>query len=98
VVEHDHHLPLEMADLIEPLECEPARERAITDDGDDVIVLVAEIASDRDAERGGDRGRGMARVEDVVLRLFALAESGDAVVLADRMERIAAAGDQLVRI
>ena len=40
----------------------------------------------------------MAGVEDVVLRFLALAESGDAVVLADRVEAIATSGDQFVRI
>ena len=40
----------------------------------------------------------MARVEDVVLGLLALAETGDAVVLPDRAEGVAPAGDQFVRV
>src|SRR5439155_25323571 len=51
-----------------------------------------------DAEGGGDRRPGMAGVEDVVLRLLALAKAGDAAVLADGRELFAADGDELVRI
>src|SRR3954462_2846299 len=40
----------------------------------------------------------MAGVENVVLRLLAFAEAGDAAVHADRVERIAASGNELVRI
>ena len=40
----------------------------------------------------------MAGIEDVVLRFFAFAESGNAVVLADRVKSLAAAGDEFVRI
>src|SRR4051812_25526229 len=57
-----------------------------------------DVARDRNAEGGGDRRRRVTGVEDVVLRLLALAESGDAAVHADRVEGIAAPGEQLVRI
>src|SRR5207253_1087065 len=50
------------------------------------------------AQRRGDRRRRVSGIEDVVRRLFAFAESGDAAVLADGVEGLAAAGDQLVRI
>ena len=75
-----------MAGLIEAFQRQAAGERAVADDGDDAVVLLAEVARHGDAERGGDRGRGVAGVEDVVLRLLALAEAGDAVVLADGVE------------
>src|SRR6202011_4370023 len=56
------------------------------------------ITRDCDAKSRGDRRRRVACVEDVVLRFLAFAESGDAIVLANRVKPIAAAGDQLVRI
>ena len=87
-----------MSGLIEAFERQAAGERTVADDGDDAVVLLAEVARDGDAERRGDRRRRVAGVEDVVLRLLALAESGDPVVLADGVERVAAAGDELVRI
>ena len=37
------------------------------------------------AERGGDRRRGVAGAERVVLALAALEEAGDAVLLAQRL-------------
>ena len=40
----------------------------------------------------------MTGVEDVVHRLFPLAEAGNAVVLPDGVEGVAATGNQLVRI
>ena len=98
VIEDDHQFPFEVARLVDTFEREAAGERAVADDRDDPVVLFAKVAGDGDAEGRGDRGRGMAGVEDVVLRLFALAEAGDAVVLPDGGERLAAAGDQFVRI
>ena len=87
-----------MPGLVQPFQREAAGERAVADDGHDAVVLFAEVARHGDAEGGGDRRRGMAGVEDVVLRLLTLAKAGDAAVLADGREQFAPAGDELVRI
>ena len=98
VVEDDHQLALEMAGLVEAFQRQAARQRAVTDDGHDAVVLLLDVARHGNAEGGGDRGRSMAGVEDVVLRLFPFAEAGDAAVHADGVEGIAASGDELVRV
>ena len=98
VVEDEEEFAFEMAGLIQALEGQTAGERSVSDHGHDAIVLLAEIAGHGDTECRGDGSGGVAGVEDVVLRLLALAESGDAIVLADGVEAIAASGNQFVRI
>ena len=53
---------------------------------------------DRHAQRGRDRGRGMADAEGVVFAFLALGERRHAVLLLDRVDAVAAAGEDLVRI
>ena len=61
-------------------------------------VLVLEIARGGHAERGRDRGGGVPGAEHVVLALVALEEARNAALLPQRLESIAAAREQLVRI
>ena len=56
------------------------------------------LRGDRHAERGRDRGRRMADAERVVLAFLALRERREAVLLLDRGDAVAAAGQDLVRI
>ena len=56
VIEDQEEFAFEVTSLIESLEGETARERAVTDDGDRAIVLFPEIARNCDAECCRDRG------------------------------------------
>ena len=66
----------------------------------DHLAVLADAAAHGllDADRVGDRGRGVAGAHDVVLGLDDRAERGEAAVLADRVELVAAAGEHLVRV
>ena len=74
------------------------RHRAVADHRDDVVGLAVEVARDRHAEAGRDRGRGMRGAERVVFALGALGEAGQAAALAQRADAVAPAGQDLVRI
>ncbi len=98
VVEDDHQLPFEMPGLVEAFQRQTTRQRTVSDDGHDAVILGFDVARHGDTEGGGNRGRGMAGVEDVVLRFLTFAEAGDTAVHADRVERVAPPGDEFVRI
>ena len=63
-----------------------------------LLSLALEVARDRHAEPGRDRGRGMRGAERVVFALGALGEAGEAAALAQRADAVAPAGQNLVRI
>ena len=86
------------AGIVHRLVGHAGRDRAVADDADDVVVVAGEIARDRHAEAGGNRGRGMRRAEAVVFALRALGEAGEAAACAQGADAVAAAGQDLVRI
>ena len=87
------------AGLVDGLEGDPAGQRPVADDRDDVPVgSVAAAHRLLDPDRVADRRRGVAGAHDVVLGLLDRAERRQAVVLADRVQLVAAAGQHLVRI
>ena len=98
VVDHDQHLRLALADVVERLERQPAHQRRVADDDRDPLEPVAQVA--RLGEALGDRQArpGVPAVEDVVRRLGAAREAADAVELAQRPEPLEPAGQQLVRV
>ena len=98
VVEDDEHLRLALADVVERLERQAAHQRRVADHDRDPLQAVTEIA--RLGEPLGDRqaGPGMPAVEDVMGRLRAARETADAVELAERLEPLEAAGQELVRV
>ncbi len=98
VVEDDDELFVQRASVVDGFERHAAGERAVADDRDDVEGLALEVARGGEAQRGGDRGAGVARAEDVVLALLAAQVAREAVELLDRAELVAPAGDELVRI
>ena len=87
-----------MAGIVQAFICQPAGERPVTNDGDDLVLLVPEVATCRDTECRGNGGRRVASAKDVVLALRAFQESRDAVLLTQRLEALVAATEQLVRI
>src|SRR3954471_20984477 len=100
VVQHDHDRRAEPARLLDRLERDAARHRAVADDRDDLarVGLAGQAHTLLQADRVADRRRGVARAHDVVLGLVDRAERGEALVLADRRQLVAAAGEDLVRI
>ena len=98
VVEHHDQAGIHRAGIVHGLVSHAGRHRAVADHGDDVVLLALQVARDRHAEAGGDRGRGMRGAERVVFALGALGEAGEAVALAQRADAIAASGQDLVRI
>ena len=99
VVEDDHDRRLQAAGRVQRLVGDAAGQRAVADHRGDLAVLADPLAHRLlEADRVADRGRGVAGAHDVVLGLEDRAERGEAVVLADRRQRVAAAGEDLVRV
>ena len=98
VVQHHDHPPVVVADVVQPFEGETGRERAVPDDGNDVEVLLLQVARERHAVRGGDRRAGVTRSELVVLGFGAHQEPGDAAELAQRVEARASPGEHLMDV
>ena len=99
VVHHDHDRQVQPAGVVQRLERHAAGQRAVADHGHDLAVLAVAAAHRLlQAHRVGDRGGGVAGAHDVVLGLEDRAERRQAVVLADRVQLVAAAGQDLVRI
>ena len=99
VVEDHDDRGAEATGLVDRLEGDAAGHGAVADDGDDLAVLPRAVAHGLlEADRVADRGRGVAGAHDVVLGLGDRAEGREAVVLADRLELVAAAGQDLVRV
>ena len=98
VVEDDDEALVAGAGVVHGLVGHAGRHGAIADDGDDVIVAAREIARDRHAEAGGNRGRRMRGAEGVVFALGALGEAGESAAHAQRADLVAPAGQDLVRV
>ena len=75
VVEHDQHLRLALADVVQRLEAEPAHQGGIADDHRDALVAAAQVAGRRKPLRDGEARAGVSAVENVVLRTRSAAES-----------------------
>ena len=80
-------------------ERDPAGHCAVTDDGDHPRVF-GEAPAHRllDPDRVADRCRGMARAHDVVLGFVNRAERSEALVLANRLQLVAAPRQDLMRV
>ena len=99
VIEDDHHRGLHAAGGVQGLVGDATGEGAIADHGDAFTVLADPLAHRLfQPDRVADRGRGVAGAHDVVLGLGDRAERGKALVLADRRQLLAAAGEDLVRV
>ena len=98
VVEHDQHLGLALADVVERLERQAAHQRGIADDDRDPLEPVAQVARLGQPLRDGQTCPGMAAIEHVVRRLGPPREAADAVELAESPEPLETPGQELVRI
>ena len=76
----------------------PRQQRGVADDDRDALEAVADVARRRKPLGDREAGAGVAAVHHVVLGLGAAREAADAVDLAERVEPLEAAGQQLVRV
>ncbi len=97
VVEDDDEALVAGAGVVHGLVGHARTHGAVADDADDVVGAAVEIAGDRHAEAGGDRGRGVRGAEGVVLALGALGKAGEAAALAQRADAVAPPGQDFVR-
>ena len=92
-----------VTEVVQRLEGQAALHRGVADaDRDPLparrVAARAQIAGRGQSDADADPGPGVPAVEDVVLALAAAREAADAVELAQRLEAIAAAGQQLVGV
>ena len=98
VVEDDDEALGLVGDVVERFKGDAVGEGGVSGDGDDMLMAAGEIAGDGHAEGGGERGAGVARAVAVVLALGAQHEAVEAAGLADGVELLAAAGEDLVDV
>jgi hypothetical protein len=98
IVQHDDEVAARVPGVVEPLVRQPAAERAVAEDRGDLEVVAVEVASGGHAEGGRDGRARVPGAEGIVRALGPLEEAGQAVLLAQRVEAVAAAGEQLVRV
>ncbi len=98
VVEHDQHLRLALADVVQRLEAEAAHQGGIADDHCDALVAAGQVAGRRKPLRDGEARAGVSAVEDVVLGLAPPRKAADAVQLPETPEPLVPARQQLVRV
>ncbi len=98
VVEDDDHALGLLGDVVERLKGDAVGEGGVAGDGDDVLVAAGQVAGHGHAQRGGERGAGVAGAVAVVLAFGAQHEAVEAAGLADGLKAIAAAGEDLVDV
>ena len=100
VVVQDHdQLRAHCAGVVHRLVGHARRHRAVADHRDHVAVLLTlQVAAHRETQARRDRGRGMRRTERIVFTLGALGEARQATPLAQRMDPVPPARQNLVRI
>src|SRR5580698_8019564 len=98
VVEDDHHLGLELADVVERLVRHPAGERSVADDTHDLAAFAGELARRGKRERVAEASRRMRVLDEIVLGFLARRVATHAALLPQRVELFDAAGQHLVDI
>ena len=98
IVQDDGHVLLGGANVIDRLVSHTARHGAISNDSDHVVVAVEMVAGNGKAKSRRNRRRGVARPEAVVNAFVPLEEAGNASLLAQGIESVIAAGQQLVHV
>jgi hypothetical protein len=100
VVEDDEQVGLVVhaAGVVQRLVGHAGGHRAVADHRDHAAIAACARGGDRHAQRGGDRGGRVADAEGVVFAFLALGERRHAVLLLDRVDDVAATGEDLVRI
>src|SRR5262249_55000583 len=91
-------LRLPLADVVERLEAQPARDRRIPNDHRDPLRAVPQVPRGREPLPDREPGPGVPAIEHVVLGLAPAREAADPPELAKRPEPFEATGEQLGRI
>ena len=87
-----------MPSLIDPFQRDAAGEAAVANDGDNMKVLLGQVACHGHSQGSGNRGRSMGHVEGVIDAFFAAGKPRDAFILAKRMELVAPSRQDLVPV
>src|SRR6202165_594469 len=98
VVEDDHHLGFELTDVVERLVRHASGQRPITHHADDLACLAGELPRSGESERIAQTGRGVRILDQIVLRLAPRGIAAEAALLAQGVELIATAGEDLVDV
>src|SRR5207244_7712664 len=98
VVEDDQELGLPLADVIEGLEAEAARDRRVADDDRDPLAAPAQVPGRGEPLPDREAGARVAAVEHVVLGLAPTREPADSAELAKGSEPLEPAGQELVGV
>src|SRR5688572_7154598 len=87
-----------MPSLVDTLQGDTASESAIANDGDDMKVLLGQVACHGHSQSSRNRGRSMGHVKSVIDAFFAAGKPQDAFILPQRMELVAPSRQDLVPI
>ena len=98
VVENDDQPGIHRAGIVHGLVGHARGHGAVADHAHDVVCSTVELARNRHAEAGGDRGGGMRGTERVVFAFRPLGEAGQATALAQGTDAVAPPGQDFVRI
>mmetsp|Transcript_108561 Transcript_108561/g.350327 ORF Transcript_108561/g.350327 Transcript_108561/m.350327 type:complete len:482 (+) Transcript_108561:1298-2743(+) len=98
VVQDHHNLRADAAGVIHRLPGHAAGDGAVADDSDAVAFLAQADPGLLEADRRADGGGRVASTEGIILGLLALGEAGEATPLAQGVDAIAAAREDLVRL
>ena len=98
VEDDDQALGLHVDDVVESLVARSGGQRPVADNDDDVRVPPATLKRDRGPQSIGEPRPGVPRRQRVVRALGGLRESRKAARRPDRLELLAPAGDELVRV
>ena len=98
VVQDDHHLGLELADVVERLVGHPAGERAVADHTDHLAGLAAQVARGREPQCVAEPGGSVRVLDQIVLRFATRRVPAEPTLLAERVELVEPAGQHLVHV
>ena len=98
VVEHDDEPGIHGAGIVHRLIGHAGRHGAIANDRHHIARLAQHVAGDGHAQPCRNRGGGVARAKRIIFALGAAGEAGEAILLAQRADAVAAAGEDLVGI
>ena len=98
VVQDDEQPAAKIACIVERLIGHARADRPVADNGDRIACCLAQFARHREAERGGNAGRGMGCAERVVIAFGPLGETAQPVLLAQGPNAGAATGKDLMGV
>src|ERR1700688_260495 len=98
VVQDDHHLGLQLADVVERFIRHAAGERAVADDNDHLAGITAQLARGGEAECVAEPGGRVRVLDQIVLGLASRGIPAQPTLLAERVEPADPAGQHLVDV